>query len=386
MLDGPMRISLPITLAAAVALLAPAVAGAAEQQSSGAARTLQPLIENEVAAGAPGVAAYLDDGRHVWQGAAGVADVGTGRRLRPNDRFRAGSNTKSVVATVVLQLVGERRLALTDTVARRLGPVLPYANRVTVRNLLNHTSGIPDDATPPAIELFKGDPFRQWKPAELVALVAGQPQEFTAGTSWAYSNTNYTLLGMIVERVTGHTLGQEVDRRILRPLGLRDTSMPLHESSLTGSFSRGYSLDYDDDLNQIPGTMRDVTVHDSSGYWAAGNLVTTERDLAHFFRALLTGRLLSPRLLTEMKTVVPTTYGPTIHYGLGLFVYDTPCGTLIGHGGGMPGYENQFVSSPDGRRQIGVMRNFEEAPEIIGETQGGIFDQAIQTAFGGDCG
>ena len=381
-----MRTLLPITLSATVALLAPAIAGASEPQFQSPGRTPQPLIENEVAAGAPGVAAYLDDGHRVWQGAAGVADVRTHRALRATDRFRAGSNTKSVVATVVLQLVGERRLALTDTVARRLGPVLPYANQVTVRNLLNHTSGIPDNATPPAVELFKGDPFRHWQPAELVALVAGQPQEFPAGTSWSYSNTNYTLLGMIVERVTGHTLEQEVERRILRPLDLRDTSMPTGQPRLGGSFSRGYSLDYDDELDQLPNTLRDVTVHDPSGFWAAGNLVTTEQDLARFFRALLTGRLLSPSLLAEMKTTVPTTYGPSIHYGLGLFFYDTPCGTLIGHGGGMPGYENQFVSSPDGRRQIGIMRNYEEAPELIGETQGGVWDQMILTAFAGDCG
>ena len=123
-----MRTLLPVTLAASVALLAPAVAAASHPQPApGAGRTLQPLLDTVVAAGAPGVVAYADDGRRVWQGAAGVADVRTGRRMRPDDRFRAGSNTKSVVSTVVLQLVGERRLALSDTVARRLGPVLPYA-------------------------------------------------------------------------------------------------------------------------------------------------------------------------------------------------------------------------------------------------------------------
>src|SRR4051812_27011989 len=103
------------------------------------AQTLQPLLDAEVAAGAPGVSAYLDDGRRVWQGAAGVADARTGRRLRPDDRFRAGSNTKSMVSTVVLQLVGEGRLSLGDTVAGPLGPILPYAGAATDRNLLNHT-------------------------------------------------------------------------------------------------------------------------------------------------------------------------------------------------------------------------------------------------------
>jgi D-alanyl-D-alanine carboxypeptidase len=381
MLDRPMRILLPLTLAASLALLAPALAGASQPEpAAGPARTLQPLLDAEVAAGAPGVIAYLDDGRRVWQGAAGVADVRSGRRMRPDDRFRAGSNTKSMVSAVVLQLVGERRLALSDSVARRLGPILPYAHAVTVRNLLNHTSGIPDNATPPAIEFFKGDPFRRWQPEELVALVAGAPQEFPAGTGWSYSNTNYTLLGMMIERLTGHTLAHEIQRRILRPLGLRDSSMPLHEATLDGSFARGYSLDYDDDLNQIPGTLRDVTVHGSSGYFAAGNLVSSERDLARFFRALLSGRLLSPSLLNEMKTTVDTPWAGT-RYGLGLFFYDSACGTLIGHGGGMPGYENQFVSTPDGRRQAGLVRNYEEAPEAVSEAQGAAWDAASQLAF-----
>ena len=244
--------------------------GASQPPSApGAGRTLQPLLDDEVAAGAPGVIAYVDDGRRVWQGAAGVADVRTGRRMRPDDRFRAGSNTKSMVSTVVLQLVGERRLALSDTVARRLGPVLPYANRVTIRQLLNHTSGIPDNALPPDIEIFKGDPLKHWTPAQLLALVADAPQEFPAGTSWSYSNTNYTLLGMLIERVTGHSLADEVERRILRPLGMRDSSLPLYEPRLGGSAARGYSLDYDDELNPIPGSRRDVTVHDPSGGWAA---------------------------------------------------------------------------------------------------------------------
>jgi D-alanyl-D-alanine carboxypeptidase len=216
-----------------------------------------------------------------------------------------------------------------------------------------------------------------------VALVADQPQEFPAGSAWNYSNTNYTLLGMLVERITGHTLAQEVERRILRPLGLRDSSMPLHEPTPGGSYSRGYSLDYDDELNQLPGTLRDITVHGSSGYFAAGTLVSTEADLARFYRALLGGRLLSPALLAEMKTTVPTGYAPGIRYGLGLFFYDTPCGTLIGHGGGMPGYENQFASSADGRRQMGIVRNYEEAPDVVTEAQNDLWQHVMSTAFAG---
>jgi D-alanyl-D-alanine carboxypeptidase len=322
------------------------------------------------------VAAYVDDGHRTWQGAAGVADLRTHRPLRADDRYRAASNTKTFVATVALQLVDEGKLRLTDTVQRWLPGVLPYGNQVTVRNLLNHTAGIPDNSLAPDIQIYKGDPLRQWTPAELVALVSSQPQEFPTGSKWAYSNTGYTLAGMIIERAGGHTLQSEIERRIIRPLHLDDTSFPVSTPFLDGHFARGYSLDYDDDLNPVPGTLRDLTVRTPSGIWAAGNLVTNLGDLAHFFRAVLRGRLFSAARLADMKTLVETGSEGT-RYGLGLFAWDTQCGTLYGHGGGMPGYENSFQNSEDGSRQSGTLLTFSVAPDAVNEAFGPVDGEAL---------
>jgi D-alanyl-D-alanine carboxypeptidase len=365
-----MRTLLPTVLLAAAALVIPAAATAAStDRDRGPDQTLNPLLDGAVTAGFPGVIASLDDRGRAWHGAAGVSDVSTQRRMRPDDTFRAASNTKSFVATVVLQLVGERKLSLDDSVEHWLPGVLPYGRNITVRQLLNHTAGVPDNQLTTDIELFRGDRFRSWQPRELVDLIADQPQEFWGGSSWSYSNTGYVLAGMIVERATGHRLGQEVERRIIGPLGLTRTSFPVNSPYLEGPHSNGYSVDYGDDLQPLPGTRLDMTVRNPSAIWAAGNLVSNTDDLSHFFRALLRGRLLAPALLAEMKTTVATPW-PGTRYGLGLMVHDAPCGRLIGHGGTMPGYQNSTLSTEDGSRQMSVMFPFSEAPEAFGEAKG----------------
>ena len=196
--------------------------------------------------GGPGTGEERRHGDPVWTGASGVADLRTARPMRPNDRFRAGSLTKPFVATVVLQLVAEGRLSLSDTVERWLPGILPYGDQITVRQLLNHTSGVPDNTfVEPIVELYTGNRFRSWRPRELVALIADLPPDFAAGTAWSYSNTGYALAGLIVEQVTGHRLGRELKRRIFRPLRLRDTSFPIDFPFLLGRHARGYSLEFD---------------------------------------------------------------------------------------------------------------------------------------------
>src|SRR4051812_11704644 len=184
---------------------------------------LQRRLEQVVAGGAPGIIALVRDGNRrsgddarngkgrdgaLWRGACGVADLRTQRPMRPDVQFRVGSVTKSFVATVALQLVAERRLSLSDTVDRWLPGLLPYSRSVTVRQLLNHTSGVPDYVLAPITGLYRRDRFRAWQPRKLVALVAGLPPEFPAGSQWSCSNTNYVLVGLIIERVTGHPLGR----------------------------------------------------------------------------------------------------------------------------------------------------------------------------------
>jgi D-alanyl-D-alanine carboxypeptidase len=364
---------------------------------------LQRLMDQVVAAGAPGVVALVNDGRSdraghhdvgwnrdaqerphasgVWTGASGVADLRTGRPMRPGDRFRVGSVTKPFVATVVLQLVGEGRLSLSDTVERWLPGMLPYGDQITVRQLLNHTGGVPDYLFAPLVELYHGNRFRSWRPRELVALIADQPPDFPAGTAWSYSNTDYVLAGLIVERVTGYRLRREVERRILRPLRLRDSSFPTDYPFLRGRHATGYSLQLDDELNFIE-PLFDITVYNPSWAWGAGNIVSDVEDLARFFRALLGGRLLPPALLAEMKT--PVEVEPGFGYGLGLVVSDSPCGLLYGHDGFIPGFTNIILNSEDGTHQFAQMINAEVAPAAVWEPIGHLFEQSLDEAFAGE--
>jgi D-alanyl-D-alanine carboxypeptidase len=259
-------------------------------------------------------------------------------------------------------LVAEGRLSLSDTVERWLPGILPYGDQVTIRQLLNHTSGVPDNALEPLVRLytFPHGRARAWTPRELVALVADQPPDFPPGTAWSYSNTGYVLAGMIVEAATGRKLGQELARRILRPLRLRDTFFPVNRPDIPGPNPRGYSVPLDDEA----GPLLDFTVYNPSLAWGAGNLISDLADLERFFRALLGGRLLPPRLLAQMTTPVDTGvlgYG----YGLGLEMIQTPSGRLVGHGGAIPGFDNIVLSTEDGRRQLGIMINEFIAPTAV---------------------
>ena len=266
---------------------------AAKAATAGAARattaprpTLARELRRVVAAGSPGVIALVNDGHKIRLHAAGVADQRSGRALRPTDRFRAGSITKSFVATVALQLVGEGKLSLADPVEHWLPGILPYGDRITLRQLLNLTSGVPDNQATVEADYLKGNLTRSWSPRELVAVVAQQKPDFAPGTSWAYSNTNYVLAGLIIERATGHHLGQELAQRVFAPLHLRRTSFPLNASAIAGDHTNGYA--------SVDGKLQDVSTLSPSGAWASGNLVSTAGDIAHFWRALLAGKLLAP--------------------------------------------------------------------------------------------
>ena len=178
--------------------------------------------------------------------------------------------TKTFTAIVALQLVAEGRLSLDDTVASRLPGALPYGDRVTLRELLNHTSGVPDDVPAALREVFFGDPLRLWTPRDQLALVRDRPPRFAPGTSWAYSNTDYVLVGLMIERVTGRRLEDEVRERIVRPLDLRHTSFPVRSPGLGGRGARGYSLPLGPDGAPRPGALRDVTRLSPSFAWARG--------------------------------------------------------------------------------------------------------------------
>jgi D-alanyl-D-alanine carboxypeptidase len=359
-------------MAVGALLLAPARAGAVASRGGHGSTLAAPprlhpgelrrLLDQLVAAGAPGAAALVREDHAVKQAASGVADLRSGRRMRPGLNYRAGSVTKPFVATVVLQLVAEGRLSLSDTVARWLPGILPYGNQVTIRQLLNHTSGVPENSLEPLVVLytFPDGRSRAWTPQELVALIADQPPNFPPGTAFSYSNTDYVLAGMIVEAATGRTLGQELTRRIIRPLRLRDTFFPVNRPDIPGPNPRGYSLP----LGQEDGSLLDFTVYNPSLAWGAGNLISDLGDLTRFFRALLGGRLLPAKLLAEMTTPVDTGT-PGFGYGLGLAVLQTPSGRLIGHDGAIPGFLNNVWNTQNGRRQVGVMISEFFAPPAV---------------------
>ncbi|RZQ62208.1 class A beta-lactamase-related serine hydrolase [Amycolatopsis suaedae] len=300
--------------------------------------------------GFPGAVAYIRDGERVDRMAAGVADLATGEPATPEHRFRTASNTKAFTATVLLQLEGEGALSLDDTVERWLPGVVRgnghAGSRITLRQLLNHTSGVYDPAT--THEFFR--PYLQEKrwwhvirPREVVRRAMLHEPYFPPGTPGKvkYSNTNYLLAGLVIEKVTGRPAHVEIDRRILRPLELTETDFPIIDPTLHGRHLRGY------DLADPP---NDHTVFSPSYDWTAGAIVSTVDDLATFHRALLGGKLLKPAQQAKLTEVAG-------NYGLGVERAPLPCGTAWGNNGSGPGYYSFSLTSQDGQRQIVLALN-----------------------------
>jgi D-alanyl-D-alanine carboxypeptidase len=301
-----------------------------------------------VGAGASGVVVFVRHGEDRIQLAAGAARLDLRQPMRPDDRFRVGSVTKTFVATVVLQLAGEGVLGLDDTVDHWLPGLLADGDRITVRQLLNHTSGLFDYLRDPRslAPYLAGDAGFGWAPRALIALATSHPPVFPPGSAFGYSNTDYLVLGLIVEKATGTPLGEQLNRRLFTPLQLRATSFP-STPRVTGPHAHGYLV--------TPAGMQDVTAFSPSLYWAAGGLVPTAADVARFYQALLGGELLRPRLLRAMETTIPES--PTSAAGLGIFTAQLPCGTFWGHSGAVGGYSSQAMSTQDGRDQAIVLVN-----------------------------
>jgi len=312
--------------------------------------TFRAAIERIVGDGVPGAIGLQRRGDRVDVVAAGLADVATARPMTADDRFRVGSITKTFVATLVLKLVAQGRLRLTDSVARWLPGLVPGGGAITLRELLQHTSGIYDYASDPGfLPAVEADPARVWQPRELVRIAVAHPPLFPPGTSYAYSNTDYILLGLIAEAATGQPLGQELQQQIFTPLGLRGTSFPDAATTLPLPHADGYLLGE-------PGGPLDTTLVSASIAWAAGAIVSTANDLARFYSLLLAGRLLPAPLLREMLRTVPTgPGGPGLGYGLGIFFEQLPCGTVWGHDGNFPGYSSD--ATRDDQRQVVVFIN-----------------------------
>lgn len=328
---------------------------------------LNTALNDVVAAGVPGIIVRVQDPhRAARQYTAGVDDLATGAALRPTAQFRIGSITKTFVATIVLQLVGEGRLRLDEPVAQRLPRLLSNGAQITVRQLLNHTSGLPDYANDP--ELLAGIvQNRVWHPRELIAIAAKHPQLFPPGSAWSYSNTNYIVAGLLIEAVTGHPLASELNRRIFSPLHLNQTSFPVGNAPLTGYYAHGYLTT---EVNPTPdGQPLDVTGYNPSHAWAAGAIVSTATDLSTFYQALMHARLISPALLAQMTTTVaedPTDPNSTFRYGLGLQRVNDTCGVNWGHGGAIYGYEDLAYWNANTGRTVVIASTMNPAPAAAG--------------------
>ena len=344
-----------LAMALAALLLLAAAAPAAGSQAPRAKLPrgeLQQLLDGLVATGQPGAIGLARHGEETWRGASGLAIVDPEQPMRPGLRYKIGSITKTFTATVVLQLVGEHKLRLGDSVERWLPGLVPNGDHITIRQLLQHTSGLFDYAEDPRIAepYLQGDLEFVWRPRQLIAIATEHPPLFPPGTSWSYSNTGYVLLGLIIRAATHSSVQQQLQTRILHPLGLRHTSFPVTNPHIAGPHAHGYQL------GAGPGgTPLDFTGLSPSWAWATGNMVSTVDDVARFHRALLRGRLLPPGLLRAMQTTVDT--GSGFRYGLGLVSIELPCGTFWGHEGGLPGYENWALSSSDGEDQVVMMVN-----------------------------
>jgi D-alanyl-D-alanine carboxypeptidase len=299
--------------------------------------TLDQVLDDTVGASAAVV------GDKAWYGASGLANIRTNTPVKPEDRFQIGSITKTFVATTVLQLAEEGKLSLEDTIDKHLPDeiisLLPD-NDITVRQLLNHTSGIADYLRP--LLDFGINLFREWQPEDLIELVAGKPLSFDPGASWFYSNTNYILLGQIVENVTGRSIASEVRTRILEPLKLDNTFFADTEE-VPGGFVSGYwDIDNDGDLNDV--SSFNLTIFGSSG-----SIVSNNEDLADFGKGLFEGILLKPASLNQMLTFEEATGSRTFSgYGLGVARLKTSDGELIyGHNGLTLGYRANMWYVPD---------------------------------------
>ncbi|MFD5921685.1 serine hydrolase domain-containing protein [Kitasatospora sp. NPDC058201] len=277
---------------------------------------------------------------------AGTGDLATGSKVPRDGQVRIGSNTKTFTAVVVLQLVAEGKLGLDDFVDTHLPGLVRGegidGSTITVRHLLQHTSGLPEYGNHLDDDEIR---YRYVEPRDLIDIALRYPADAAPGKVWGYSNTNYVLAGLIVQKVTGRPLAEEIDRRIVKPVGLRHTYFPAPgDMTIREPHPKGYHR------NPTDGPLREYTEMDPSWGWAAGQLISTNSDLNRFFGALLGGELLPDAQLAEMRTTVPVGGPSDLRYGLGLTSRALSCGGVYwGHGGDIAGYETRGGVTDDGR-------------------------------------
>lgn len=329
---------------------------------------LELRAERVVAAGVPGVSVAVIAGEQTVLVSRGLAERATGEPLTSDHRFRVASMAKSLLASIVLQLVEEGRLSLGDRVDQWLPGMLHHNGDASIENLLRLESGIfnfEEDERHMA-PYRAGDFSHYWSPEELVALADSHPAVFPPGARFHYSNTNYVLLALIIEKITGASLAEVVRQRITDPLGMSGSSMPTG-SALQAPYAHGYQLG----LGPEP---VDVTAISASSVFGNGNLVATAHDVALFYGALARGEVVSAAQLPAMFTPSPAM---DTHYGMGVWRFDhelPTCGRFVGHDGAVPGYDVTAFSNLEGTRQYAVLVNVLAPGDVVG-------DEVAQAAF-----
>jgi len=331
-------------------------------------------MQDTLQLGYPGILAKTSQGRKTWGYAAGVADLRTKKPMKTDFRFRIGSVTKTFTATVILQLAGENRLNLDDSIEKWLPDVIQGngydAKQITIRQMLNHTSGIAEYSRSKEADFTNTK--RLYTAEELVKIGISAPPDFAPGKGWSYSNTGYVLLGMLIEKVTGNNYAEEIENRIIEPLELSNTFLPGNSSIIPGNkHARGY-------VQQEEGSeLKDVTYFNPSIASSAGDMISTADDLNKFFSYLLGGKLLKEKQLNQMFTTVPAGRGGINGYGLGIFEIKLPNGVPIwGHTGGIPGFDTFVGGTHGGRHMLAVNLN------SMGRTESpGLFKSILLAEF-----
>lgn len=333
---------------------------------------LDAALENVHRAGMPGLFAEVRDGDRVWRGTAGVADVATGRPVTAGMRHRVGSITKTFTAAAVLQLAEAGRIGLDAPIGRYLPQLIPgeRGDAITVRMLINHTSGLAEylpyaypslkalpvvaDTSPDSLDDHR---FTRFDPVELIGMGVTAPAVgVPGGTPGVYSNTNYLLLGRLLDQVTGTTAEQYITRNVIERAGLRDTELPT-SPYVSGPHSQLYEAWFG-----MIDPPRDYSVYDMSWTGLSASLISTLSDLNRFYRLLLAGKIVSRESLTQMQQVAPvvTHEGATLDYGLGLYPMEAPGQpTFWGNGGTVWGGGTLAMIRADGERQLAVAVNMQ---------------------------
>ncbi|WP_446044768.1 serine hydrolase domain-containing protein [Streptomyces olivaceus] len=371
---GVLTVALATCMGAALVSCSDAESdGAGRQAVSPAGDTgLAGLAQKAADTGSLGVIVRVDsgDGKPV-EIAKQAAWTKEDHRIAVSDQFRVGSNTKTVTATLVLQQVAEKRISLDDTVEKWLPGLVEGGGDITVRMLLNHTSGLGDFLlTPEFLPSLTGQEQRTWTPEQLLAVTP--QQESAPGETYSYSNAGYEALGLILEKAAGSDLAELIQERITGPLGMKDSFLVTNTDATTGKqHVTGYEPDAERLKAILAGTVDlpegvgfagperpednvDTSAIDPSWSWAAGGMVSTAQDWQRFQTALISGELLPEAQLKQMRTTVdaPEEGGG---YGLGLMRVDTSCGTVWGHTGGLPGYSSEVYTDASGRRSVAVL-------------------------------